>query len=472
MRKKLIVLATVLAGGCIQTSLPRDGAVAVTPPRTGATLRNQIIPVVDAHLHMMSETAMLTTPDPLRAVHVQPTLPPAELPGDLKALLERRERFGKGEPYGSVFTRDAIVLVEAEERWWKGETLISQAVGGSTLAFVPKAFAVDGSAGYISGNLLSPALGLETHSFLLGIQKDSAGNWRIGSEIKKPVRPPLYAPSITAEKLIEVLDDASIQYGVVHSLGFWFGNLGREIANRHANTMAENDWTVAQTSKYPKRLVAFCGVNPLADYAISEVERCAAMPSVKGMKIHFNNSNINLGDPEHVEKLRRFFSAANAADLALAVHVRGPVEPFIDRVLPEAPDVPIQIGHMASGPSQNFENAEKFADAIEAGKPGTRNLYFDWTQALAIEGLWLHGNPVSYPGNPTPEVRARMARLMRRLGLGRILYGTDMPLSWNPSPREWWTKTVLPLPLTDEEIADIADNVPSYVTKSRRAPAR
>lgn len=411
---------------------------------------------------------MLTAPDPMRAVHVQPTLPPVALPGDLDALLKRRERFGKGEPYGAVFTRDAIVLVEAEERWWKGETLISQGVGGSNLAFVPKAFAVDGGAGYISGNLRSSALGVETYSFLLGIRKDGGGSWRIASELKKPVRPPLYAPSITAEKLIEVMDDAGIRYGVVHSLGFWFGNPGREIADRHSNTMAENDWTVAQASKFGDRLIPFCGVNPLADYALSEVERCAAMPSVKGMKIHFNNSGIDLGDPDHVERLRRFFGAANAAGLALAVHVRGPVEPFIGQVLPEAPDVPIQIAHMASGPTLSFENAGKFADAIQAGKPGTRNLYFDWTQALAIEGLWMHGNPVSNPGKPTPEVRDRMARLMRRLGLGRILYGTDMPLSWNPSPREWWKKTILPLPLTDEEIADIADNVPSYITRPRR----
>jgi predicted TIM-barrel fold metal-dependent hydrolase len=365
--------------------------------------------------------------------------------------------------YGSVFTKNAIVLVESEERWWKGEALISQAVSGSAnAAFVPKAFAIDGRAGYISGNIRSAASGLETQSFLLGLRKEG-GKWRIGSEMKKAVLPPLYTPPIHAEKLIQVLDDAGIQYGVVHSLGYWFGNLNRDIPNRHAQTMAENDWTVAQTAKYPDRLIPFCGVNPLAEYALSEIQRCAAKPAVRGMKIHFNNSGINLASPEHVEKLRHFFRASNTAGLALAVHVRGPVQPFIDQVLPEAPDVPVQIAHMASGPSQKFENAEKFADAIQAGKPGTRNLYFDWTQALAIEGSWRHGNPLSYPGEPTPEVRAHMAGLMRRLGLSRILYGTDMPLSWNPWPREWWTKTILPLPLTDDEIRDIADNVPPYI---------
>ena len=127
----------------------------------------------------------------------------------------------------------------------------------------------------------------------------------------------------------------------------------------------------------------------------------------------------------------------------------------------------MQIAHMASGPTQKFGNAEKFAAAIQAGKPGTQNLYFDWTQALAIEDMWRHGNPLSYPGEPTPAVRAHMAGLLRRLGPDRILYGTDMPLSWNLRPREWWTRTVLPLPLTDDEIKNIADNVPPYVHGAR-----
>jgi hypothetical protein len=52
---------------------------------------------------------------------------------------------------------------------------------------------------------------------------------------------------------------------------------------------------------------------------------------------------------------------------------------------------------------------------------------------------------------------------MRHVGLARILYGTDMSLSWNPTPRDWWRRTVLTLPLNDEEIADIADDVPPYI---------
>jgi predicted TIM-barrel fold metal-dependent hydrolase len=64
-----------------------------------------------------------------------------------------------------------------------------------------------------------------------------------------------------------------------------------------------------------------------------------------------------------------------------------------------------------------------------------------------------------------PEEKAEMVRLMRQVGMDRILYGTDMPLPWNPSPRDWWRKTILTLPLTDDEIRNIADNAPPYLRR-------
>jgi hypothetical protein len=46
--------------------------------------------------------------------------------------------------------------------------------------------------------------------------------------------------------------------------------------------------------------------------------------------------------------------------------------------------------------------------------------------------------------------------------MSQILFGTDMPLPWHPLPRAWWRKTILTLPLTDDELRDIADNEPPY----------
>jgi hypothetical protein len=79
-----------------------------------------------------------------------------------------------------------------------------------------------------------------------------------------------------------------------------------------------------------------------------------------------------------------------------------------------------------------------FADAVEAKKPGTANLWFDWTQADPVPGLWGYGPSVGLSGTLSAAQKQEHAAIMRRLGLGRILYGSDMALSWNPTPRDWW----------------------------------
>lgn len=445
MKIKLTSLAVLLLAGC--THAGGDG------PRVGVTPRNQIVPLVDAHQHMMSPTVMELTvrePSPL----------PVPVPAELKELLSAREGGVNQANYAALFDSGAQVFAEEQGRWWRGEARILDAIGnfGTGLRWVPTSFAVDGSAGYVAG-VLSTGSGQDTHNFVLGISKAADGRWRIASEMKQAVSPPTYAPSIDADKVIEALDDAGIRYGVVLSVAYWYGDPDKTIEDRHAKTRAENDWVIAQTQRYPDRLIPFCGVNPIAEYALAELERCASIPAVRGIKVH-RNSKFDPSNPEHMEKLRQFFRAANAQKMPIVIHLRGATQLYIDHILPEAPDVPIQIAHMGSG----MGSLKLFADAIAAGKPGTKNLWFDWTQALPIEDLWMHGRPGGRIGGPVaPEERAEMVALMRQVGLDRVLFGTDMPLPWNPSPRDWWRKTILTLPLTDDEIRNIADNVPPYL---------
>jgi len=434
----------ILLAGCAHAPA-QGGSVAPAPRQT-------VVPLVDAHQHMMSPASMALT---VR----QPSPPAVTVPAVLADMLSAREKGVDQSGYAALFTPDAMVYAEEQGRWWTGEARILDALAnfGAPRRFVPTSYALDGAAGYVAG-VLRTASGQDTHNFVLGLRKGADGRWRIGSEMKQPISPPTYAPSIDAEKVIEALDDAGIRYATVLSIAYWFGDPEKQVEDAHAKTRAENDWVIAETRKYPDRLIPFCGVSPLADYGIAELDRCAAL-GVRGVKIH-RNSKFEPSNPEHLEKLRQFFRAANRHGLAIVIHLRGAPQLYVDHVFPEAPDVPIQIAHMGSG----LSSLKVFADAIAAGKPGTKNLWFDWTQALPIEDLWMHGRPGGRIGGPVaPGERATMVALMRQVGIGRILYGTDMPLPWNPSPREWWRKTLLTLPLTDEEIRDIADNKPPYI---------
>ena len=90
----------------------------------------------------------------------------------------------------------------------------------------------------------------------------------------------------------------------------------------------------------------------------------------RGIKLHFGNSDVQVDDAAHVEKLKRVFAAADARRMAIAVHFRASigrkrpygaaqVRVFLDQVMPMAPDVPVQIAHFAgSGPGYDDAPAQ------------------------------------------------------------------------------------------------------------------
>lgn len=265
---------------------------------------------------------------------------------------------------------------------------------------------------------------------------------------------------IGAGDIIRQLDQAGIRRAAVLSLAYWFGDpdLGR-VPNAHQLVRAENEWTAAEAARFPDRLVAFCSFNPLSDYALRELEWCASSGRFRGLKLHFGNSEVDIRRPDHLQKVVGAFQAANAARLAIVVHLwtdpayeeegAEHAAAFLTRVLPAAPDVVVQIAHLAGGGRTTDAAFGVFADAIAAGDPRTRNLYFDAATAVV-------------PGLFREEVDL-LARRFRQVGMGRILYGSDAAVPPNLVAREGWRAFRSLLPLTDREIMDISDNVAPYM---------
>src|SRR5258708_28762811 len=108
------------------------------------------------------------------------------------------------------------------------------------------------------------------------------------------------AGPVTADRLIAQLDAAGIQRAAVLSLAYAHGSPSLRGDDEYAQVRAENDWTQQQVAQYPNRLRALCSVNPLREYAIAELERCAKNPNLRhGLKLHFANSQVDLRNPEH-----------------------------------------------------------------------------------------------------------------------------------------------------------------------------
>jgi predicted TIM-barrel fold metal-dependent hydrolase len=272
--------------------------------------------------------------------------------------------------------------------------------------------------------------------------------------------------AITAAKLIAMLDAAKISRAVLLSNAFRFGNPhGPALLDEYASVRAENDWTAREAAKYPQRLVAFCSFNPLKDYALGELKRCGREPRFgRGVKFQFGNSDVDLDDPVDVMLLRQMFRVANAQGMAIVVHLRssetqhrpygaGQARVFLDELLAAAPDVPVQIAHLAGG-GGGFADAAAdealgvFIAALASHDPRVQHLYFD------LAGVAGGGNSLS---------RATLiAQHIRAIGVARVLYGSDGGDPTDPPPKVQ-LQAYRQLPLSAAEFRAIDANVAPYL---------
>jgi len=266
----------------------------------------------------------------------------------------------------------------------------------------------------------------------------------------------------TAADLIEQLDAAGIRRAVVLSTAYIFEQPSRKADHPAEKLKRDNDWTSRQVAEFPDRLIGFCGLNPLKDYALEELARCAADPNLRrGLKLHFGNSVVDYHNPAHIEQVRRVFSAANDRRMTIVVHTRASVTQklpygrdeamiFLNELLPAAPDVVVQVAHLASAGSPQDEGAQQalevFVDAVARHDPRTRLLYFDVTTVGA---------------DPTPDNARRWASAIRKLST-RVLFGSDATTAAVTPGGAWMAMRKL-LPLTGEEFDAVATNRPPYM---------
>jgi predicted TIM-barrel fold metal-dependent hydrolase len=437
----------ILAPACVPTR-------EVQQPERVVPARSTIVPLVDHHQHLVGP--MQLEPPPA-------SLPEVTLTPELDRLRQARERISGSEQPSDVYTDDVLVLdvSEGEDHWVRGREAAQRMASAyrQSTRFVPNAYAVDGALGYIAGVVRNGSSTADGMHFFFGLRRDDAGVWRIAVEYatNKP-QPELLEP-LTAERLIALLDEAGIERAVVLSTAYWFGSAWQAApADEAAKVREANDWTAQEASRYPNRLVAFCGVNPLRDYAIEELRRCAALPQVEGVKLHFGNSDVDLRDGAQVEAVRGFFRVANELGMAIVVHLWTTdrsygvehTRVFLEQILPEAPDIVVQIAHAGGAGRYVYDDIlALFADACAAGDPRVRNVYFDLATVV--------------DESVSEEMLAKLAAHLRRIGLDRVLYGSDMPTGSRLPPVSAWAVTRRLLPLTDDELRIVAGNVAPYL---------
>lgn len=413
-------------------------------------------PLVDHHQHLFSAARA-------KAIY-PPPLPEIKLPDELARLIRERSRTFNDKTALAELYRDDSLLLNTQDgefpTWMTGGSAVALELTryfNDPYRITPVAYRIDGNAGYIAG-YLTRGEGEATKHFahvLLSIAKNENGTWSILTE--SPTIPgPFSRDPVSAEQLIALLDNAGIQRAVVLSVAYQWDNRNSKDPNAYEKVRTENDYTAREVAKFPNRLVGFCGVNPLKDYAIKELERCTNELHLKGLKMQFGNSGVDLRKPEHLEKVRRVFRAANRLRTPIVAHLW--INPefekeggqhakvFLEQLLPEVPDITVQIAHMAGGGRSTDTALAVFADAIAAKNPLTKNLYFD-VSTLTV-------------GQSKAGLQ-KDAERMRQIGLERILYGTDASPT-NPPYVSWGSFKGL-MPLTDAEFRIVASNIAPYL---------
>lgn len=259
---------------------------------------------------------------------------------------------------------------------------------------------------------------------------------------------------VSAQDLIPQLDAAGIERAALLSVAYVYGQLSASTGEEYARVRAENDWTARQAAEYPERLVALCSVDPLKDYALAELARCAASPGFgRGIKLQPAYGGVQLDDPAQVERMRRVFRSANARGMAILLQLRetGAREArlLLEQLLPHAPGVPVQVAY-----SSEREGAPQLAALAVLADAAAR-------QDPRMRHVWVDVTAFARPGLSAADAR-RLVRRLRQVGMERVLYGSDAAIGAEVRPQEAWA-AFRSLPLTEAETARVANNVMSYL---------
>jgi predicted TIM-barrel fold metal-dependent hydrolase len=265
---------------------------------------------------------------------------------------------------------------------------------------------------------------------------------------------------------LRILDEAGVKRAVLLSSGYLFvpGSPSPVPEEAARNLRAENRFIVDTALSSHGRLVAFVGINPLAANAEEEMTYWKGKRGVSGIKLHLGAAGFHASSPEQVARLARFFKEAREARLPLVIHMRGggsytraEVQTFIDRVLSQAGDLPVQIAHgggYAGADPATLDALRTFGDAIARKGPGTRNLVFD------ISGVVLPDETARALGSSDVQV-AKFVAIMRKIGLKRFVMGSDWPALGRIAP--YYALMRRKLPVTDAEWVQLCRNEAPYL---------
>jgi predicted TIM-barrel fold metal-dependent hydrolase len=261
--------------------------------------------------------------------------------------------------------------------------------------------------------------------------------------------------------MIAVMDASGVQKAFALSNAYQWGMDFLNIPEDEEYEMVkfENDFTAREAAKYPDRLFPFLSINPLKDYAIAEIDRCARQLDLHALKLHFTNSDVDLRKPEHLVALKNVLSHADRKNMPVLIHflTRNPqfgaddAQIFLDEIVSRLPNLKIQMAHLGCGGLMDkmIEMFDAFIKGFEKNPSLNKNRFMMDLAAVISDG----SKPLTMA--VTPEQAERITDQIRCWGVDKVLFATDWPIF---EPAEYVDMINRKLNLTQEELETIAKN--------------
>jgi hypothetical protein len=209
------------------------------------------------------------------------------------------------------------------------------------------------------------------------------------------------AEMATAEELLAAMDEAGVSVSVVLNIGW----VSQELCVR------TNDYILESISRYPKRLVGFCAVQPRAgDAAVAELERCAKAGARGIGEMRSDMQDFDLADGA---TMRPLIDAALKNDLVFLTHSSEPVgheysgkgsitPDILYSFITTFPDLKIVCAHWGGG--------LPFYGLMPEVETALTNVFFDTAATVFLY---------------KPQIFEQASQIM---GSDKVLFGTDYPL--------------------------------------------
>ena len=248
-------------------------------------------------------------------------------------------------------------------------------------------------------------------------------------------------PASDAADLINRLDQGNVEKAVVLSTAYQ--------AKSSEGVSAENDWVSEQIAGFPDRLIGFCGINPVVEGAVAEIDRCLSLSGMIGVKLQA--SGMDWEDDEQVEALSLVLDKSQELDIPVLIHLAGVA---LDRggvlnmyrMLGTHSKLRLLLAHCAGLTPGEIENILFGARNAQPRFVRLDNLFLDLSACLEI-----------YQDAPLSQ-REMIVWNLRRWGLEQVFFGSDYLMVAAVETPEKALDTLTKYPFTQEEIDQIVGN--------------